>query len=344
MIFELRSRTNYHSIPRQLKVERRFSGEAIGGKWQPIKTKFADKLSRRKVGDFTEWGTIPVFSHNAVSALGEVLKANGELLPIQCNGIPLWVFNVTRTADILDEVHSEIHRFSDGRFMAISRYEFDASRIPADLCVFKLPPKHWSRVYVTDIFVKAVEDAGLKGFQFEQLWPHEPKVQIGAPAPESLDELMRRDELDELEDDFDTELWELLRKRITTVESLQAWPEPVRVYYASRLLEWEVGNGGFAQAAMNIPEWFEEAAKGYEVLGKPKCAARIREAAEFAASEADALSEAGVSLESAFEYFDEAAFENFDSQLDKLGWWAEEDRIDFVRANRTAFNDAWNHD
>lgn len=324
----------------QLKVERRFSGEAIGNKWKPIKTKFSDKLSRRKVGDFTEWGTIPVFSQNAVSALGEVLKANGELLPIQCSDIPLWVFNVTRTADILDEVHSEIHRFFDKRYMAISRYEFDASRIPADLCVFKLPPKHWSRVYVTDIFVKAVEDAGLKGFRFEQLWPHEPKVQIGAPAPESLDELMKRDELDELEDDFDTELWRLLCKRITTVESLQVWPEPVRAYYASRLLEWEVGNGGFAQAAMNIPEWFEEAAKGYEVLGKPKCAALIREAAEFAVSEAHALSEAGASLESAFEYFDEAVFEIFDSQLNKLGWWAEEDRIDFVRANRAAFSDA----
>jgi hypothetical protein len=42
-------------------------------------------------------------------------------------------------------------------------------------------------------------------------------------------------------------------------------------------------------------------------------------------------------LESAFEYFSEGVFEAFDSQLDDIGWWCDEDRIAYVRANRESF-------
>lgn len=339
MIFELRSRTNYHSIRLRADIEEMFRGESVASGWQPVVAEFSEKLPRRRVGDFPRWGSIPVFSEQAAEALADILGSSGELLPIRCDGISLRAFNVTRVADILDEERSDLERFSSGRVMRISRYEFDARKIPADLSIFKLPSRLPSRVFVTDLFVRRVQDADLRGFRFEQLWPAEPKMEQELRPPKSLDELMNRDAQGELEDDFDTELWHMLCDRITSIESLRAWPEPVRAYYASRLLEWEVGNGGFAQAAMNIPEWFEEAAKGYEVLGKPQCAALIRRASTLAKRETEAISKAGVTLEKAFEYFDEGHFEEFDNQLDNVGWWSDEDRVDFVRANRAAFSD-----
>jgi hypothetical protein len=42
-------------------------------------------------------------------------------------------------------------------------------------------------------------------------------------------------------------------------------------------------------------------------------------------------------LESAFEYFREGTFEEFDRRLDDIGWWSDEERIAYVRANREAF-------
>jgi hypothetical protein len=90
---------------------------------------------------------------------------------------------------------------------------------------------------------------------------------------------------------------------------------------------------------MNIAEWFEEAAKGYSALGKPQCAELIRRASETAARESSRIRAAKETIETAFAYFDEGAFDEFDAQLDALGWWAEEVRIDYVRRNRDAFSD-----
>jgi hypothetical protein len=340
VIFELQSKTNYHSIDMPLELMELFRGKPIGNKWKPIEMKFSEALSRRKVGDFPDGCLVPVFSQRAVSALESVLNPNGELLPLQCEGIQLFAFNVTRISDALDERRSKLTRFSSGRILDISRYEFNESKIAADLTIFRLLPEQSSRIYVTSTFVELVAQAGLQGFEFKQLWPNEASVIRGKLLLNSLDELMERDARDDLEDDFDSELWRILCNRITSVESLKTWPVPVRAYYASRLLEWEVGNGGFAQAAMNIPEWFEEAAKGYEVLGKSKCAKLIRDVAVVVNQEVDNIAKASVSIEKAFEYFDESAFDHFDNQLDEVGWWSDEDRVDFVRANRESFNDA----
>jgi hypothetical protein len=155
----------------------------------------------------------------------------------------------------------------------------------------------------------------------------------------TLKELMEADAKGEVSDeDFDTWLWLILCERIASVQDLAKWPEPVQTYFASRNLQWEVGNGGFAQAAMNIPEWFQEAAKGYERLGKPRCAALIQDAMRILESERSRLTAAGATLEKAFEYFDDSPFDSIDDRLDEVGWWSDKDRIDYVRNHRAAFD------
>src|SRR5215813_172118 len=85
----------------------------------------------------------------------------------------------------------------------------------------------------------------------------------------TLREILTDDEESPIADeDLDDAVWLALCEKITAPSDLQRFQFPVTVYYASRLLQWEVGNGGFAQAAFNVPEWFELAAVGYRFLGK----------------------------------------------------------------------------
>ena len=95
----------------------------------------------------------------------------------------------------------------------------------------------------------------------------------------SVAALMDADERGELDDStLDDELWVFLNERISTPQDGSHFPKPVLLYYASRYVQWEVGNGGFAQAAYNIPEWFELGSLGYDELGLHRFAALIREA------------------------------------------------------------------
>src|SRR5690349_14134482 len=102
----------------------------------------------------------------------------------------------------------------------------------------------------------------------------------------TVDALLDQDEKTPLEwSKFDDELWLLVSDRIVDPLELENYPHAVGVYLASRWLEWEVGNGGFAQAAYNIPQWFEMAAIGYAALGKLKAAALINEAIQMLSDE-----------------------------------------------------------
>ena len=159
---------------------------------------------------------------------------------------------------------------------------------------------------------------------------------------QSMRDVIERDKNGEFTrwEDFDDAVWGVLCNIVDfdAPDSIVALPEPVWVYFTTRLLEWEVGNGGFAQAAMNIPDWFELAAKGNEIFGKPHLAAFIRSVAEFSIAERkqiDTAREGG--LESAFAYFREGTFSQFDEQLDQIGWWCDEERVEYVCTHREQF-------
>jgi uncharacterized protein DUF4375 len=159
--------------------------------------------------------------------------------------------------------------------------------------------------------------------------------------PESIESVLGRDQRGKYArwEDFDDALWGVVSE-YADISSIVDLPEPVRVYFATRLVEWDVGNGGFAQAAMNYLDVFEHVAKGFESLGKPDIAALIRAAAEVAESEQANIDEARAGgVEGAFEYFREGdAFDAFDKRLDEVGWFENgEARLSYVRAHRDDF-------
>ena len=67
-------------------------------------------------------------------------------------------------------------------------------------------------------------------------------------------------------DELDDSLWLSLTDRIGDPASLAGLPEPVGVYFATRLVEWDVLNGGVAQVLINNVEWLPRALDGYRVL------------------------------------------------------------------------------
>jgi hypothetical protein len=96
----------------------------------------------------------------------------------------------------------------------------------------------------------------------------------------NVQELFNADKKSTLEDAvLDDQLWLLLSERIHAPSDLEGLPLEVTQYYASRLVQWEVGNGGFPQAIDNgLQEWFLSAAAAYDLFGKPEFANLIRKA------------------------------------------------------------------
>src|SRR5215210_5058479 len=83
------------------------SGRApIGQSWVPFRIEILrDGTEVLPPNDFPQLGSMPVFSQQAVEALGEILTANGEVLPLICGGREgcYYAYNVTREIDALDE-------------------------------------------------------------------------------------------------------------------------------------------------------------------------------------------------------------------------------------------------
>jgi hypothetical protein len=96
------------------------------------------------------------------------------------------------------------------------------------------------------------------------------------------------------DDDFDGALWAALCGRVDAGDDPSEWPSSVRAYYATRMIDWEVANGGFRQAMHNVPELFQAAVAGYELLGRTDLAEVLRSA--LAAPDLDALDALDVQL------------------------------------------------
>ena len=156
----------------------------------------------------------------------------------------------------------------------------------------------------------------------------------------SIAALMSADERGELDDStFDDELWLFLVERISSPEDGSHFPVPVLLYYASRYLQWEVGNGGFAQAAYNIREWFELAATAYDELGVHDFAELIREATALLHAENRETTFDAQDIGELFDQFAESKLALLDERLDGMEWEADARRIRYVRQNRQAFRD-----
>lgn len=151
-------------------IYHRFNGTPLGDEWTPLEIMAADTDDElAQLGDHALLGTIPVFSERAVVALGRILEANGEVLPLEYRRRRYFAYNVTTIVDALNEDLSKLQRFSSGRVMAVDKFTFDPKNI-RECSIFKIPQLLRAFVFATDHFVDEVRAAGLTGFEFHEVW------------------------------------------------------------------------------------------------------------------------------------------------------------------------------
>jgi hypothetical protein len=175
IVFELQThRTRYCSFAlvnsRDAAIYDAFNGESLVASWRPVTITAADEEdAEAELGDYALLGVVPVFSWRAVEAMGDLLRPNGELLPLRYHRGDYVAYNVTRIIDALDEEASSILRFRDGKVMAIQEYIFRPDRL-VGATIFKIPQLPKAFVFVTGEFARRVEDSALTGFHFRKLW------------------------------------------------------------------------------------------------------------------------------------------------------------------------------
>ena len=131
-----------------------------------------------------------------------------------------------------------------------------------------------------------------------------------------------------------------LYERLEDMPPFEDWPTPVRQFYAVYDFNFQVGNGGFAQAAYNVPELFSVALDAFEQFKLPKAAAICRQALAMLPQEISTQIEKGVidsdSLEDVFEHFDDSEMSQLDESIPDE-FWADDKLQELAETNPDAF-------
>ena len=141
------------------------------------------RLDRPKLppGDFLHFGASKVLlpGPRAMNAVGELLRQSGQLFPLKVKGLKheYQLLNVTRLLkDVLDKKKSAYRKMRT--YKQLEKPAFHASRIPADVQLFKIPQNFGIVIYcvertgkVADGEFKAlVEKHKLTGVEFGLVW------------------------------------------------------------------------------------------------------------------------------------------------------------------------------
>jgi hypothetical protein len=132
-----------------------------------------------------------------------------------------------------------------------------------------------------------------------------------------------------------------LYERYEDMPPISVWPQSVRYFYACYDINFQVGNGGFAQAAYNVPELIPialEAFEHFECKDAIKLLRNVIDALPNELSEHDAKGFGyDETLEEVFEHFASSDLSAFDEDLPEDFWVVprlqrliEENRQDFA--------------
>lgn len=154
----------------------RFDGRPRQGSWTPIKMRrlTIDERGRPLAeSDFPSCsgGEMLLLRQGAVDALGDILTACGELLPLECvGGTPLWTLNVTTLIEALDEESSKLLRMPEsGEILRVKTPVFRPEAV-SKAQIFKLSRMPRGLIYVTEPVARHVKSLPLRGIEFKQVW------------------------------------------------------------------------------------------------------------------------------------------------------------------------------
>lgn len=133
---------------------------------------FRDK-KERKLGDYPHFA-LPAISQKAKDILEKHFEGLVEIFPLNVEKWGTYYFiNITNVLNLLDFEKSEIRRLSSGKIIAINKYSFLDSIFTINSNLFQLNHVSRSLVFVNEKTKQLIEDAGLEGFIFTQVWDSE---------------------------------------------------------------------------------------------------------------------------------------------------------------------------
>lgn len=143
---------------------------------------------------------------------------------------------------------------------------------------------------------------------------------------------------------YDPERREFIEKIASALyerhEQFAQWPETVRLFYACYDINFQVGNGGFAQAAYNVPELLPIAQKAFERFGRKQAADLCGRAVSMLSAELREHLAKGLrhraTIEGVFAHFRESEMARLDENLPGE-FWADDALQDLVQQHRKDF-------
>ena len=319
-----------------------FGGNPKRGNWEVVELRsHGPKRDRRP--DIWELSSSSVLVFR--SELADVLTpawGNAELLPVTVDGEAMVLLNVLDVIDAID-LPTSFDRVPAGSEDGIwrgspDRYVFLEERLPR-FGLFKIPSTsvgellcvQGEQVSPARDFKRIVEDRGLSGLRFEERWRRgvvqeyvpeflrliEQARAAGSPAAVIAEDRQHPMGAAELDD----RLWLALVQRISSPEDVAQLPATVRAYFCTRLIEWDIANGGLGYAFGASEPYVEFAIAGYRLLGDQ--------------SSADLLA-------AAKHDFDRARpIASFDEALASAPWngapWGDERRLELIRDHADDF-------
>ena len=148
------------------------NGESRGQSWHSPKMRILRTDQGRPLSrSDSPWlgGQALIFRSRVAAHLRPLLESHGELLPLECEGADVAIYNATRVLEALDEAASSITRFADGKIMMVKRHVFRPDLLRG-VEIFKIPNLRASPTFVSRPFVDARESSGGVGLRFKQVW------------------------------------------------------------------------------------------------------------------------------------------------------------------------------
>ncbi len=152
----------------------RFDGSSRAQGWEPVRVRTVTVDERGRPRAHTDMPAGPgdlLLRPRALKQLGRVVQDYGEILPLQSDSDSVWVFNVTRLVDALDEERSDLLRSVEpgNRILRVRKPVFRADCLKG-LHLFKVRSHPMGITYFTDMFVDLVREHDLTGLDFKLVW------------------------------------------------------------------------------------------------------------------------------------------------------------------------------
>ncbi|AQT59212.1 hypothetical protein [Cellvibrio sp. PSBB023] len=141
--------------------------------WKKVPGTFTDDSDSNnvvKVPDITVWATqnCLALNQNAYDKLKQHLAEFGELLPIECEGTPYWLFHSTNKTGMEHvDLNQSARQVDEVDYVEMQALVFKEDSLK-DQLVFQTEFSNHRNMYCTEEFKTLVDSNGLKGLYFSR--------------------------------------------------------------------------------------------------------------------------------------------------------------------------------